>query len=116
MFLLVPTTVRPHAIGRVEADPPMLAINSRVSESEHSEHSEQHGFASLVRGAFGMFRNATAHEPRMRSPMTQEDAEDLLSLVSLIHRRLDTAPEQAMRAGLARFICTVEYSEKYCKY
>jgi hypothetical protein len=32
-----------------------------------------------------------AHEARINWPMTKEDAEDLFSLVSLIHRRLDAA-------------------------
>ena len=35
-------------------NPPLLAINSYVSASELSEHR---GFANLVRGTFGMFRN-----------------------------------------------------------
>jgi uncharacterized protein (TIGR02391 family) len=68
--------------------PPLLAINSLASESEHSE---QKGFANLVRGTFGMFRNPTAHAPRLSWTMTKEDAEDLLTIVSLIHRRLDSA-------------------------
>jgi uncharacterized protein (TIGR02391 family) len=38
-----------------------------------------------------MFRNVTAHEARILWTMNREDAEDLLSLASLIHRRLDTA-------------------------
>lgn len=67
-------------------DPPMLAINPLKTESEKSE---QKGFANLLRGTFGMFRNTTAHEARINWPMTKEDAEDLFSLVSLIHRRLD---------------------------
>jgi uncharacterized protein (TIGR02391 family) len=66
--------------------PPMLAINPLLSESHHSE---QKGFANLVRGTFGMFRNVTAHEARILWTMDREDAEDLLSLASLIHRRLD---------------------------
>jgi uncharacterized protein (TIGR02391 family) len=66
--------------------PPMLAINALKSESEQSE---QRGFANLVRGTFGMFRNTTAHAPRIHWPIAKTDAEDLLSLVSLIHRRLD---------------------------
>jgi uncharacterized protein (TIGR02391 family) len=66
--------------------PPMLAINALRNDSEQSE---QRGFANLVRGAFGMFRNTTAHAPRIHWPMTKGDAEDLFSLVSLIHRRLD---------------------------
>ena len=69
-------------------DPPMLAINNHQTQDEKSE---QRGFANLVRGAFGMFRNPTAHAPRVHWPMAREDAEDLLSLVSLMHRRLDAA-------------------------
>ncbi|TIN02390.1 MAG: TIGR02391 family protein [Mesorhizobium sp.] len=66
--------------------PPMLVINHLKTDSEQSE---QRGFANLVRGIFGMFRNPTAHEARVRWEMKKEDAEDLLSLVSLVHRRLD---------------------------
>lgn len=69
-------------------DPPMLAINPMKTESERSE---QRGFANLVRGTFGMFRNTTAHAPRIHWPMAKDDAEDILSIVSLIHRRLDAA-------------------------
>src|SRR3546814_8063376 len=43
-------------------EPPLLAINARTTGSQRSEQS---GFANLVRGAFGMFRNPTAHEPRI---------------------------------------------------
>src|SRR3546814_4701049 len=45
-------------------DPPLLAINPR---STASERSEQSGFANLVRGTFGMFRNPTAHEADRKS-------------------------------------------------
>lgn len=69
-------------------EPPLLAINPRSTVSERSEHS---GFANLVRGTFGMFRNPTAHEARIHWEMSKEDAEDLLTIVSLIHRRLDRA-------------------------
>jgi uncharacterized protein (TIGR02391 family) len=72
----------------LSGDPPLLAINARATPSERSEQS---GFANLVRGTFAMFRNPTAHEPRIHWPMSKSDAEDLLSLVSLIHRRLDTS-------------------------
>ena len=65
---------------------PLLAINDRSSESERVE---QLGFADLIKGAYGMFRNPIAHEARINWHMSKEDAEDLLSLASLIHRRLD---------------------------
>jgi uncharacterized protein (TIGR02391 family) len=67
---------------------PMLAINVLKTKSERSEQS---GFANLLRGTFGMFRNTTAHEARINWVMAREDAEDLLSLLSLIHCRLDKA-------------------------
>ena len=69
-------------------NPPMLVINGFNSESEKGE---QRGFANLVKGVFGMFRNPTAHAPRINWAMNKADAEDLLSLASLIHRRLDTS-------------------------
>lgn len=68
--------------------PPLLAINPLATQSERSEQS---GFANLVRGVFGMFRNPSAHEARIKWPMSKDDAEDLLTIVSLIHRRLDSS-------------------------
>jgi uncharacterized protein (TIGR02391 family) len=41
----------------LSGDPPMLAINSLRTDSEKGE---QRGFANLVKGTFGMFRNPTA--------------------------------------------------------
>jgi uncharacterized protein (TIGR02391 family) len=67
---------------------PMLAINPLKTESDWSE---QRGFANLVKGIFGMFRNPTAHAPRVQWQMDRKDAEDLLSAVSLIHRRIDSS-------------------------
>ena len=69
-------------------DVPMLAINDLKTPNQRSEQS---GFANLVKGTFGMFRNPTAHEARINWQMTKEDAEDLLTLASLIHRRLDAS-------------------------
>ena len=69
-------------------DAPRIAINDLRTPSHRSEQS---GFANLVKGIFGMFRNPTAHEAHILWPMSKEDAEDLLSAASLIHRRLDAA-------------------------
>lgn len=71
---------------------PRLAINALSTDSQRSEQS---GFANLVKGTFGMFRNPTAHEARILWEMSKDDAEDLLSLASLIHRRLDVAVVRA---------------------
>ncbi|GAA0623949.1 TIGR02391 family protein [Brevundimonas kwangchunensis] len=66
--------------------PPMLAISPLVTQTDLSRQS---CFASLVRGVFSLFRNPTAHEPRIDWPMSREDAEDILTLISMLHRQLD---------------------------
>jgi uncharacterized protein (TIGR02391 family) len=67
---------------------PPLRINALSTESERSE---QKGFVNLVKGLFGTFRNPTAHAPRIEWNMSEEDALDLLSLASYVHRRIDGA-------------------------
>lgn len=67
---------------------PMLVINPRQTKSEKDE---QKGFVNLLNGAYGMFRNPTSHEARIHWPMTQQDAENFMSMISLFHRRLDGA-------------------------
>jgi uncharacterized protein (TIGR02391 family) len=72
----------------LSGDRPLVRINPMLTDSERSE---QKGFANLLRGVAGMFRNTTAHEARIHWNMSRDDAEDLLSMASLIHRRLDRA-------------------------
>lgn len=67
-----------------------LAINTLRTETEQSEQS---GFVNLVKGMFGTFRNVTAHAPKVKWPITEQDALDLLSLVSYMHRRIDSAAD-----------------------
>lgn len=67
---------------------PILAFNSLQTETEQSEHR---GLANLIRGMFGTFRNTTAHAPKITWKIDEQDALDLLSIASLLHRRLDTA-------------------------
>jgi uncharacterized protein (TIGR02391 family) len=67
---------------------PLLALNSLRTESEQSE---QKGFANLLRGTFGTFRNPTAHAPKVAWLVSEDDALDLLTLVSYLHRRIDTS-------------------------
>jgi uncharacterized protein (TIGR02391 family) len=69
---------------------PHLALNSLQTESEQSE---QKGFMNLLKGLFGTFRNTTAHAPKITWPIDKKDALDILSLVSLVHRRIDSAVE-----------------------
>jgi len=65
---------------------PLIQINDLSSETKESEHK---GFANLIKGVFGMFRNTTAHSPRIVWEINENDALDILSTISLIHKRLD---------------------------
>jgi uncharacterized protein (TIGR02391 family) len=64
---------------------PVLAINTLQTETERSEHK---GFAMLLKGCFGAIRNPLAHEPKILWE-GEEDAADYLTLLSLMHRKLD---------------------------
>lgn len=66
-------------------DRPILAINTLRTETERSEHK---GFAALLRGCFAAVRNPLAHEPKILWE-GEDDAADYLSLISLLHRKLD---------------------------
>lgn len=67
---------------------PILVINSFQTETEKGE---QRGFANLLIGLFGTIRNPAAHNPKIEWPMPEEDALDILTTASLIHRKLDRA-------------------------
>lgn len=67
---------------------PVLAFNSLSTESERSE---QKGLMNLMKGFFGTFRNPTAHAPRIAWKLTEQDALDMMTVASLLHRRLDEA-------------------------
>jgi uncharacterized protein (TIGR02391 family) len=67
---------------------PILIINNLTTETEKSEHK---GFANLLRGFFGMFRNTTAHAPKIKWTIIENDALDIMTLASLFHRRLDNS-------------------------
>ena len=72
---------------------PLLAINSLRTETEQSE---QKGFANLLKGMFGTFRNVTGHAPKIMWPISEQDALDLLTMVSYLQRRLDAAAKVPM--------------------
>ncbi len=66
-------------------DRPVLAFNTLQTETERSEHK---GIAALLKGCFAAVRNPLAHEPKILWE-GEDDAVDYLSLISLLHRRLD---------------------------
>lgn len=66
----------------------VLAFNALLTDSEKSEHK---GLMNLMKGFFGTFRNPTAHAPRIAWKITEQDALDMMTIASLLHRRLDEA-------------------------
>lgn len=65
---------------------PLLQINERATKTQRNE---QVGVQLLAEGVFAAFRNPTAHEPRMQWQLDEQDALDVMGLVSLLHRRVD---------------------------
>jgi uncharacterized protein (TIGR02391 family) len=74
------------AFGLGQQKTPKLAFNTLTTESEESEHK---GFMHLIKGLFGMFRNTTAHAPKIKWKINEQDALDSLTLASMLHRTLD---------------------------
>ncbi|WP_342372553.1 TIGR02391 family protein [Propioniciclava soli] len=72
------------ALGKTRI--PRLAINSLTTQTEKDEQS---GLANLVKGMVGLYRNPTAHDPRLKRSITDDELLEVLNLVSMVHRRLD---------------------------
>lgn len=73
---------------------PILIINNYQSKSEKDEHR---GFRNLLIGIVAMFRNPASHELKVEWNMSEQDALDILAMISYCHRRLDNA--QKIRLG-----------------
>jgi uncharacterized protein (TIGR02391 family) len=67
---------------------PKVAFNTLANEWEESEHK---GLAMMMKGVFSTFRNPVAHAPKINWATSRADALDMLTLASMLHRRLDTA-------------------------
>lgn len=85
------------AFGLGQSGLPVVAFNALQTESERSEQS---GLANLMKGVFGTFRNPAAHTPKVKWPVSEPDALDLLTTLSMIHRRLDSAVVVAAAASI----------------
>ena len=76
------------AFGLGKTGMPYLAFNTLRTKTEQDE---QAGLTNLIVGMFGAFRNTTGHAPKVSWPVDEQDALDLLTLASFLHRRLDSA-------------------------
>ena len=75
-------------IEQVFSSNPIVIINNFTKQSEKDEHA---GFCNLLRGLCSMFRNPLAHEPKVEWPINEQDALEILGIISYCHRRLDNA-------------------------
>ena len=78
------------------ASGPLVAINGDVTDTDRSEQS---GFANLVTGLLGLYRNPTAHAPRLARTVSDDELLEALTTISMVHRRLDDATVATAEAG-----------------
>lgn len=76
------------AFSQGKAGAPILVINTYDSETLQGE---QRGFVNLLKGLYGTIRNPLAHNPKIEWDMSEQDAMDILTMISLVHRKLDKA-------------------------
>lgn len=67
---------------------PVIKLNAL---STATQRNEQRGISLLAEGLLAAFRNPSAHEPRSKWEMSEQDALDVLGAASMVHRRLDSA-------------------------
>lgn len=67
---------------------PLVRINLLQNDTERSEHL---GLMYLIKGLFGLIRNPTAHVPKIKFTIDEDEALDLMILISYTHKRLDKA-------------------------
>lgn len=67
---------------------PLLKINNLITDTEKSE---QKGLGNLIKGIFGMFRNTTAHTPKVVWKITEDEALDIMTTISLVHKKIEKA-------------------------
>ena len=67
---------------------PALLFNDLTDDSERSEHV---GLATMAKALWAIYRNPTAHAPKVKWAVVEQDALDMLTIASMLHRRLDQA-------------------------
>lgn len=65
------------------------------------ETSEHTGLATLAKGVHGTYRNPPAHAPAVRWATDRAEAMDLLTIVSMLHRRPAVSATTVDRVALS---------------
>lgn len=76
------------AMGNSNGRMPLLALNTLRTDTERSIHT---GVVNMLKGVFSLYRNPTAHTPKILSDMKEEDALEALAIISMLHRWVDQA-------------------------
>ncbi len=84
------------AFGFAKSKMPILAINALDTETLQGE---QRGFVSLLKGLYGTIRNPLAHNPKIEWDVNEQDTLDILTMISLVHRKLDKAHRYRPESG-----------------
>ena len=83
------------ALGRPTNGIPKLAFNTLRTTTEQNEHD---GFLDLLIGCTKLYRNPMSHTPKVKWSRDSDDVADGLTLISMLHYRLDdcysTSPPQ----------------------
>lgn len=81
-----------HADGNALADTafatgnPLIMINFLRDDTDRNEHI---GLMNMIKALFGMIRNPTAHTPKIKFVIEEDEALDIMTVVSLVHKKLD---------------------------
>lgn len=65
---------------------PLIRVNRLITDTDRSEHL---GLMNSIKGLFGLIRNPTAHVPKIKFIIEEDEALDIMTVVSYIHKRLD---------------------------
>lgn len=66
---------------------PYLILNRLQTESEKNQ---QKGFCMMIKGINSMVRNVTAHTPKIKWIIDEDEAVDILMTISFLHKNLDS--------------------------
>lgn len=67
---------------------PLIRVNLLKNDTDRSEHI---GLSNVIKGLFGLIRNPTAHEPKIKFTIDEDEALDIMTTISLVHKKLDKA-------------------------
>lgn len=67
-------------------DDPYLALNRLETASQRNQ---QNGLHQMLNGITSMVRNVTAHEPRIKWIVNENEAVDILCTISFLHKQID---------------------------